>query len=152
MGLHTDPTELGLRLHHIGVASADADADAAWWEDRGFERASALVHDPIQRVRVLFLSAGPEDAPMVELVEPASDDAPVRRYLAKGQRFYHLCFETYDMAAALRHLREHRWLVIQEPVPAEAFGGRSIAWCYSPARDLVELVEAPPRASSTAES
>src|SRR6266478_847558 len=43
------------------------------WDGRVF-------HDPIQKVRVAFLTTRREDA-QVELVEPAGDDSPVLRFL-----------------------------------------------------------------------
>ena len=33
-------------------------------------------------------------------------------------------------------------MVVSGPVPAVAFGGRQIAWLYTPTRQLFELVEA----------
>jgi methylmalonyl-CoA/ethylmalonyl-CoA epimerase len=44
---------------------------------------------------------------------------------------------------ALEHFRAQRCVVLGGPVPAVAFEGRKIAWLYTPARELIELVEAP---------
>lgn len=128
-------------LHHVGVATRDAAAEVPQWAPLGYAPCSSLVHDPIQKVRVLFLSSAAASTPLIELVEPAAEDAPVHRYLASGPRFYHLCFEVPDLEAALARVKRNRWLVVRKPEPATAFGGRRIAWCYTATRDLIELVE-----------
>jgi methylmalonyl-CoA/ethylmalonyl-CoA epimerase len=39
-------------------------------------------------------------------------------------------------------MKSKRCLLLGDPVPAVAFGGRRIAWLYTPTRQLVELLEA----------
>ena len=70
-------------LHHLGFIVADIAAGmevfvrslAATWDGRVFE-------DPYQKVKVAFLSTRLGD-PQIELVEPATDDSPVRRFLTE---------------------------------------------------------------------
>ncbi len=132
----------GLRLHHIGVASADARAEATHWEHvLGYRVASDLIYDPEQQVRVLFLSSGRESEPLVELVEPAGEDSPVNRFIGQASRVYHVCYEVEDLGAALEQARAQGCLIVQRPVPAVAYGGRSIAWCYTPDRHLIEFLQ-----------
>ena len=133
-------------LHHVGLASRNALAEAEEWQRTfGLTVVSDLVHDPVQNVRVLFLSDGTSNGTLIELVEPASDKSPVGAFLKTRNRFYHVCYEVDDLDTAVREVSERGALIIQDPVNAAAFGGRRIAWCCTRTGNLVELLE---RASS----
>ena len=58
-----------------------------------------------------------------------------------GQLGFDVCYEVADLAAALAELRAKGCLVISKPVPAVAYGGRKIAWCFTPTQQLLELLE-----------
>ena len=62
--------------------------------------------------------------------------------LKKGGGAYHLCLETADLDVAVEHAAANQCVVLSPPVPAVAFGGRRIAWIYTPDRQLFELLEA----------
>ncbi|HEX8916046.1 MAG TPA: VOC family protein [Humisphaera sp.] len=138
-------------FHHLGVAVADmAAAVRDYRELFGYEVRSGPFDDPVQRVTVCFLgrpaaAAGAAAEPEIELIAPLGDDSPVRRLLKAGGGAYHTCYAVADVDAALRRARETNCLVVSGPVPAVAFGGRRIAWFYTPARQLVEVVEREPR-------
>ena len=128
-------------LHHVGLASRNALAESEEWQRTfGLAVVSDLVHDPVQDVRVLFLSDGTSGT-LIELVEPASDQSTVGAFLKTTNRFYHVCYEVDDLDGAVREVRARGALIIQDPVPAAAFGGRRIAWCYTRTGNLVELLE-----------
>ena len=130
------------RFAHLGVAVADLEASLADYRDLfGYELLAGPFDDPIQKVRVCFIGRGVE--PQVELIAPLTEDSPIKRLLAKGGGAYHVCYEVSDADAAVAYIRTKKCMVISGPVPAVAFGGRRIAWFYTPARQLVEIVESP---------
>ena len=135
---------LGLRLLHVGVAVPKLDPAAASLEAIfGYRVVSGPFDDPIQRVSVNFLTTSPTDQVEIELIAPLTEDSPVRAMLNKnGGGAYHLCFETADLGGALVHAKRNGCMVVSQPAPAVAFGGRRIAWIYTPAKQLFELVEA----------
>lgn len=139
-----DWKQLGFRLRHVGMAvPALGPTTELLGGLLGYRVVSGPFHDPVQRVEVNFLTAGTSDVAEIELIAPASDDSPVRGLLGKGgASAYHLCFETANMEGALEHARVLGCMVVSGPVPAVAFGGRQIAWLYTPTRQLFELVEA----------
>lgn len=95
----------------------------------GFHEETPVYEDPIQRVRVQFVSAGSDM--LVELIEPAEEGSPVSRHLQKhGPGLVHLCYLTADIEGACTYVREHGGIVTCEPVPAVAFAGRRIAFIY----------------------
>jgi methylmalonyl-CoA/ethylmalonyl-CoA epimerase len=61
--------------------------------------------------------------------------------IEKGGGLNHLCYSTGDIEAACRSLRQADMVIVHEPTPAVAFGGRRIAWLVGQDRVLTELVE-----------
>jgi methylmalonyl-CoA/ethylmalonyl-CoA epimerase len=61
--------------------------------------------------------------------------------LSIGIGAYHVCYEVKALESALVHVRAHGCVIVANPVPAVAFGGRRVAWLYMPTRQLVELLE-----------
>ena len=121
----------GARFHHVGVAVGPGGIEAA-------DPSCSSTHDPIQKVNVAFLSL---NGLQLELVEPAGDDSPVSASLQKGIKLLHVCYEVDDMEASLRECRQHGFHVIRQPAPAAAFEQRLIAFVFSRAFGLVELLE-----------
>lgn len=130
-----------VRLHHTGfvvsnieeiVQSFARSVNASW--------NGQIFHDPIQRVKVAFLDMPGTDVQM-ELVEPASDQSPVRMFLEKGGGLHHLCYEVEDCDQSLVRMRQRSAIVVKRPKPAVAFNGRRIAWVLTAEKLLVELLE-----------
>jgi methylmalonyl-CoA/ethylmalonyl-CoA epimerase len=123
---------------HVGLAVRSI-------QDAGGTELS-VVDDPTQRVSVAFVDfAGLR----VELIQPLGDRSPIAATLAKGQPLVHLCFRVPSLDVALRHGRESGMHQLARPVPAPAFGGRSIAWLYRKDIGLIELLEDAMLSSST---
>src|SRR5690242_12351583 len=91
------------RLHHVGfvVSSIPSEIDS-FAASINADRDGTIYHDALQRARVTFLrTSGPAD-PLIELVEPAGELSPVRRFLQKGGGLHHLCYEVEDLVAHLK--------------------------------------------------
>lgn len=137
-----DPVPDGVKLHHVGfvVASIQDCADtfsaslgAAW---------DGKIHfDPIQKVRVTFFQSGNPGEASIELVEPGGPQSPVTRFLEKGGGLHHLCYEVKDLEAHLAFCKAMGTIIIRQPVPAVAFGGRRIAWGVTKRKLLLEFLE-----------
>lgn len=138
------PIDLGFKLLHVGVAVPALEPTTASLADLfGYKVVSGPFDDPIQKVKVNFLAKSDADVAEIELIAPLSEDSPIKSMLAKsGGGAYHLCFETSDIDGALEHAKKNGCVVVSSPVPAVAFQGRRIAWIYTRARQLFELVEA----------
>jgi methylmalonyl-CoA/ethylmalonyl-CoA epimerase len=125
---------------HLGVAVRDLNTALTFYEQvLGFQLLHGPVDDPVQQVTVCFVGA--TDGVEIELIAPLGDQSPVARYLARETGAYHICYEVPDIEQALRDVREKGCLVISPPVPATAFGGRRIAWFYTPTKHLIEILE-----------
>ena len=131
-----------MKFRHLGVAVAKLEGTLQSYAQLfGYKLISGPFDDPIQKVSVCFLGSGdPADA-VVELVAPLTEDSPVKGVLARGGGAYHMCFETPRLDEALTDVLAKGCLLVSKPVPAVAFGGRRIAWIYTPTRQLIELLE-----------
>ena len=141
----TGSDALEFKLLHVGVAVPEIDPAVRTLELLfGYHVISGPFDDPIQKVAVSFLSRSSDETIEIELIAPLTADSPVRSMLNQNRGgAYHLCFETTDMERALVHVKRQGCLLVSNPAPATAFGGRRIAWFYAPTKQLFELVEAP---------
>jgi methylmalonyl-CoA/ethylmalonyl-CoA epimerase len=137
------PSPLGfpLHLHHVGFVVANIERSAeGFMNSLGMHWDGTIYEDPIQKVKVTFLATEPTCA-QIELIEPAADDSPVNRFLAKGGGQHHLCYEVGDIEGALAVLKSRKASIVQQPCPAIAFDGRRIAWLITREKLVVELLE-----------
>ena len=128
-------------LHHYGFATGNIDETARQYEMIGYTRITpGIIIDPIQNVRLLFLQK--DKTPLLELVEPSSDQSPVSKILLKnGSSLYHTCYEVESMEASKNHLRKQGFIIVVNPVPAAAFDNRLICFMYNRFIGLIELLE-----------
>ena len=131
-----------LRFDHIGYAVASITEYLDEFFVPLFKPASVspVVEDPLQGVRIAFATL--EGGERIELIEPMDESSPVSQYL-KDRRggLYHLCYSTDSLEDAIEEFRAKRCMVFSGPTPAAAFGGRRIAFLFTPQRDIIELVE-----------
>lgn len=125
----------GEPFHHIGIACGDIDAAAAYVL-RAYEVTSdtGTVHDPVQDAHVRLFNEGQPGA--IELVAGPI----VAKLLARKTSYYHICYTTRDIAATLERAQSVGALCVSPPKPAVLFGGRLVAFVYTPL-GLVEFLE-----------
>jgi methylmalonyl-CoA/ethylmalonyl-CoA epimerase len=129
-------------FHHVGIVVASiADTAEGFARSLGIDWNHEIIHDPLQQARVTFLRSDRSNEPAIELVEPAGEGSPLLRFLAHGGGLHHVCYEVDNLRAQLQHSRAVGCLIVKQPLPAVAFGGRLIAWVYSPQKLLVEYLE-----------
>jgi methylmalonyl-CoA/ethylmalonyl-CoA epimerase len=118
----------GAEFDHVGVAVKAIDPAVA----------GTKIEDPVQRVRVAFITV---NGLPTELIEPTEPSSPVSGMLARGTTMYHLCFRVPELAAALEIAGRMGFRMVAEPVKAAAFNNRKIVWVFSPVYGLFELLE-----------
>jgi methylmalonyl-CoA/ethylmalonyl-CoA epimerase len=131
-----------LRLHHVGFVVPNVAAGAAELaRSLGATWDGAIYHDPHQAVKVTFIATIPGDS-LIELVEPASADSPVARFLREnGGGFHHVCYVAADLEKQMADMKARGALIVRRPKPAVAFQGRRIAWMLASKKFLVEFLE-----------
>lgn len=133
-------------IHHIGIA-VPAIKDAIEFHVNALDmiQLSKIVHDPIQKVRVVLLGYQNlnqnHSTPYIELIEPADKSSPIDNILQQKNHLYHYCIEVTSVENAIEQARTEKSLIIQKPVPAVLFDYRKIAWIWSPSQYLLEFLE-----------
>lgn len=129
-------------LDHIAVAVHNVEEAAHFYQDMlGLELRNVEVVKE-QKTKVGFFSIGTTN---IELVEPATEDSPLVKFLeTKGPGIHHLCFEVDDIDQEIKKLIEKGALLIdKEPRPG-AHGTR-VAFLHPKGTGgvLIELSEKP---------
>jgi len=96
------------------------------------------VEDPIHKVSAVLLS-DPRGV-FVEIIAPLTDDSPISNILKRGISLYHVCYLVEDLDEALKKIRR-KAVIISKPAPAKLYGGRRIAFVYTPDNYVVEFLE-----------
>jgi methylmalonyl-CoA/ethylmalonyl-CoA epimerase len=124
------------RIAHVGVAVHSITEALAFYRDvLGVEPHAPEAADGATIVSLPF--GGPE----VELLEPASPEGPIARFLGKrGPGIHHICYEVDDLDAALARCRAAGYRLVDE-VPRPGAHGRRIAFVHPKATGgiLLEL-------------
>jgi methylmalonyl-CoA/ethylmalonyl-CoA epimerase len=130
------------KISHLGIAVESIEDQISPFKDiLGLEfTGEEIVED--QKVRVAFLKVGES---RVELIEPISDDSPIRKFLdKKGGRttIHHIAYEVDDLESAIKEAKEKGAEMIDEE-PRIGAGGVRIAFIHpkSASGILTELCE-----------
>lgn len=131
-----------LFLHHVGFVVPEIGAGMqAFVASLGATWDGIVFEDPLQKVKVAFLTIRTGDA-QIELVAPDSPDSPVLRFLEeRGGGMHHLCYQVDDLEQQMAAMKARGALIMRRPKPAVAFEGRRIAWMLTREKLLVELLE-----------
>jgi methylmalonyl-CoA/ethylmalonyl-CoA epimerase len=129
-------------LHHVGFVVPEVGAGMeAFAVSLGATWNGVIYQDPLQKVKVAFLTTRAGDA-QIELVAPDGPDSPVLRFLeGNGGGLHHMCYEVDDLEGQMSAMRSRGALIMRRPKPAVAFEGRRIAWMLTREKLLVELLE-----------
>lgn len=129
-------------FHHFGFVVASIEQAApSFAESMTIDWDGCIIYDPIQGVRVSFLRGHHSADPLLELVEPAGESSPVFSFLKRGGGLHHVCYVVDSLDRQMQESRAKRSLIVREPAPAVAFGGRRIAWTYTRSKLLIEYLE-----------
>ena len=134
----TSQPRRGTRIAHIGIAVRALDELLPFYRDVLGLPESPL--DDADGARIAGLVAGES---LVELLEPADDDTPIGKFIARrGPGIHHVCFAVDDLDATLERCRQAGLRLIDEH-PRIGAEGKRIAFLHPSATAgvLVELSE-----------
>jgi methylmalonyl-CoA/ethylmalonyl-CoA epimerase len=130
-----------MTLHHVGIVVEDLRLYAeAYQSHLGLQADSEIFEDPIQKVRLQFWKDSSGN--LLELIEPASQDSPVRKAVERGGGLNHLCYQVENIDEQVRLSLAQGAIPATGIVPAVAFSGRRVAFLFFPKLKLIEFVEA----------
>ncbi len=128
----------GTTIAHSGVAVRELARIVPFYAD--ILGLPEVPLDDADGARIVGLAAGES---LVELLEPARDDSPIGKFLAKrGPGIHHICFAVDDLEGTLAKAKAHGITLIDE-VPRLGAEGKRIAFLHPSATGgvLVELSE-----------
>jgi methylmalonyl-CoA/ethylmalonyl-CoA epimerase len=134
----TSKTARGTRIAHVGLA-VEAIEDLLPFLRDVLQLPEVPLADA-DGARITGLAAGES---LVELLEAASENSPVARFLAKrGPGIHHICFAVDDLDATLERCRE-AGLRLVDTTPRIGAEGKRIAFLHpaSTGGILIELSE-----------
>lgn len=131
-------TTAGVRIAHVGIAVESLAAILPLYRD-----VLGMAEVPIGDADGAHIAAVASGDALVELLEPATPDSPIGRFVAKrGPGIHHICFAVPDLRAALARCRAAGIrLIDDEPRPGAE--GKPIAFLHPAATGgvLIELTE-----------
>lgn len=131
-------THRGTRIAHIGIAVDALDRILPFYRDL-----LGLPEQPLDDAdgsRIAGLRAGES---LVELLEAASPESPIGKFIAKrGPGIHHICFAVDDLPGTLDRCRRAGIRLIDD-IPRQGAEGKRIAFLHpsSTAGVLIELTE-----------
>jgi len=128
----------GTRIAHIGLAVSDLEGILPLYRD--ILGMPEIPLDDADGARIAGLAAGES---LVELLEPATPDSPIGKFIGKrGPGIHHVCFAVDDLDGTLQRCREAGLRLIDD-TPRIGAEGKRIAFLHpaSTAGVLVELSE-----------
>ena len=128
-----------LRIHHIGYAVSSIEKSIQKFEVLGYTAMGEVVDDVSRKVRIVFLE---NSGVHVELIEPTSNDSPVKSLIEKnGPGTYHMCYETKGLEETASKLSKQGFKPITSISAALAIDDRRVIFMYSKECGFIELLE-----------
>ncbi len=131
---------LPYNLDHVALAVHDLDEAIARFGD---QYGVVPTHREVVEEQGVEEAMLPVGGSFLQLLRPLSADSPVGRFLAKrGEGMHHVALAVADIEAALEHLANQGFRLIDES-PRIGGGGHRIAFVHPKefAGTLIELVE-----------
>ena len=128
-----------MNVHHVGYYVVDLDDARKEFLQLGYVEESGCIFDEERQIHVQFLKNG---AYRVELVAPVEGCTLFSGSIKKmGATPYHICYECTDLMKAINEWQGSGCLLVRSPNPAVAIGNRRVAFLYSDAVGMIELIE-----------
>lgn len=133
--------DCGLRFHHFGLATRDAEKTTLILQGLGY-RLGEAIFDPLQNVHLIW---GEHDSmPAIEVVYPSDSAGPLDAYLVDhSEMVYHLCYVSSNIDSSLAALKDAglRVLPVIAPKPAVLFDGKLVGFYMAKGLGLIEILE-----------
>lgn len=130
-----------LRLHHVGYVTPDILSARKSFGAfvNNIDKLSGTFTDVEQKVNVSFFQL--LGGPLIELIEPISDNSPVNRFLSINPSggFHHIAFEAEDFDPTLKDVKMLGFRRVTSVTTG--FEGRSVCFFLPKSGDTTPLIE-----------
>ena len=129
-----------MKIHHIGYLVKKIPRAEQAFSARGYSREGDVTRDETRGIDILFMKNGDT---RVELVCPYCENSQVEGIRKRvGNAPYHICYLSEAIERDAGEMQNQGYVLTSAPQPAPAIGGKKVAFLFSPAVGIVELVEA----------
>jgi len=126
-------------IHHIGIVVDNISSKSVIYQEKfGYKLESGIIHAVKQKVYVQFLNL---DGYRIELIQPEGKDSPVYRFLQRGGGLNHICYESDDIEASVRYLRQEYGALPVSSERSTSIKNSRVAFLAKPNGEVIELVQ-----------
>jgi methylmalonyl-CoA epimerase len=132
------------RIDHVAIIVRNIEQALAFYQNTLGITPREIRDVPSEQVRIAFLPLGGPGGSEIELIEPATSDSSLAKFLEKrGEGLHHICLEVEDIDAALQEMQQKGAPVLDQQ-PRTAAEGRAIFLHPKGTQGvLLELLEKP---------
>jgi methylmalonyl-CoA epimerase len=114
------------RIDHVAIIVRNIEQALIFYRDMLGIEPREIQDVPTEQVRIAFLPMGGPGGSEIELIEPATPNSSLSKFLEKrGEGLHHICLEVENIDAALQELKEKAAPVL-DAHPRIAAEGRAI--------------------------
>ena len=129
----------GLQFHHVACLTESIEESLSiYGRTAGFTQVSPIFDIKSQQVKVCFVETAP--GIYIEFVEPAGENASLRKIFKSKNPYYHIGYYTSDIEGAITSFLDAGGYLVNR-FHSEAFENRQCAFLYTPDMQLIELIE-----------
>ena len=142
---------MAFKLDHIGLVVENIDKMKELFGTIGLDTGTEAIVNPLQKVSASFVNVGETADIYIEILEPASNDAPISKFLQNsGGGLHHLCFEVDNIEDAIKELNSKGFRIVVPPEDCRAYDENLKRRCQEPTKIaffivtkgvLIELIE-----------
>ena len=115
------------KIDHIGVAVNSIDEQLPYYRDTLGLKIEKVETVASEGVKVCFIKVGDTH---IELLEPISDESPVKKFIEKnGQGVHHIAYATDDVAKVVLDMKGKDVRLLNEQ-PKQGAGGKLICFAH----------------------
>ena len=131
------------KIEHIGIAVKDIASAGLIYEKLLNTKVYKIENIESEGVKTAFLQTGPNK---IELLEPASADSPVGKFIEKrGEGIHHIAFDVEDIIAEMERLKKEGFILLNE-TPKEGADNKLVCFVHPKVANgvLIELCQLKP--------
>lgn len=131
------------KIEHIGIAVKDIASAGLIYEKLLNTKVYKIENIESEGVKTAFLQTGPNK---IELLEPASADSPVGKFIEKrGEGIHHIAFDVEDIIAEMERLKKEGFILLNE-TPKEGADNKLVCFVHPKGANgvLIELCQLKP--------
>ena len=115
------------KIDHIGIAVNSIDEQLPYYRDTLGLKIEKVETVASEGVKVCFIKVGDTH---IELLEPISDESPVKKFIEKnGQGVHHIAYATDDVVKVVLDMKGKDFRLLNEQ-PKQGAGGKLICFVH----------------------